>query len=47
MNYHIEAKSSKKWQRIASFETVIDRDDCLSFLQERYEDVPMRAVDDD
>ena len=48
MNYHIEVKNSqKKWERIASFQNPIDRDDCLSFLADRYDDVQFRAKDEE
>jgi len=47
-NYHIQVKdSSGKWSYIAGFDTNIDRDDCMSFLQEKYEDCKFRAVDDE
>ena len=32
---------------IARFDTNIDRDDCLLFLEERYEDCTFMAVDED
>ena len=47
MDYHIEVKDSKgKWEKIASFQNMVDRDDCLSFLQDRYEDCKFRSIDD-
>ena len=48
MNYHIEIKGIKDmWYRIASFVTSVDRDDCMYFLQEKYEDVSFRAEDEE
>lgn len=48
MDYHIEAKgSSGKWDRIASFQNSVDRDDCLDFLADRYDDVQFRAKDEE
>jgi hypothetical protein len=48
MDYHIEVKSSEKgkWQRIASFETLQDRDDCIDVLAEKYDDVAFRKIDE-
>ena len=46
--YHIQVKdSSGKWLYIASFDTNIDRDDCMGFLQDQYEDCEFGAVDDE
>ena len=48
MDYHLEVKNSKgKWERIASFENSPDRDDCGSFLQDRYPDVVFRKTDEE
>lgn len=49
MEYHIEVKSGKgkgSWKRIASFDNCIDRDDCMAFLQDRYEDCEFRSKDE-
>jgi hypothetical protein len=47
MEYHIEVKNSKgKWERIASFQNISDRDDCLDCLADKYEDCQFRAKDD-
>ena len=44
--YHIEVKGSKnKWQRIASFDSECDRDDCKYFLAEKYDDCEFRTAD--
>jgi hypothetical protein len=44
MDYHIEVKNtSGKWEVIASFENMCDRDDCKSFLEEKYEDCKFRT----
>jgi hypothetical protein len=48
MDYHIEVRNSKgKWERVASFQNGIDRDDCMSFLQGRYVDCKFRMVNDE
>ena len=46
MDYHIEVKSGNKkltWKLIASFDSECDRDDCLTMLEEKYNDCKFRA----
>ena len=48
MNYHIEVKNTKsKWERIASFQNICDRDDCKDFLADRYPDYAFRNKDEE
>lgn len=50
MNYHIQVKSGSgkgKWQRIASFDNECDRDDCKTFLAEKYEDCQFRPENEE
>ena len=48
MDYHIECEDLKgRWSRIASFKHLIDRDDCLSFLADRYDDVKFKAKNEE
>jgi hypothetical protein len=48
MEFHIQVKSGNKkltWKLIASFDTNVDRDDCLNFFKEKYPDVKFRPID--
>jgi hypothetical protein len=40
--YHIEVRTKGKWTRIASFDSECDRDDCQSYLAEKYDDCQFR-----
>ena len=45
MDYHIMVRnSSRKYIRIASFQNITDRDDCLGFLADKYDDCEFKAV---
>jgi hypothetical protein len=42
--YDLPYVISIKGKVIGAFQNSIDRDDCMSFLQERYEDVKFTAI---
>lgn len=45
MDYHIELEYQKgKWRKIASFESVVERNYCLENMQEKYSDCTFRPI---
>lgn len=47
MNYHIEVKNGKEWERIASFLNDSDRDYCKMFLAEMYNDCSFKTKNEE